>query len=507
MDALQEWNFEKYTESVSKRALNQNVKHVVKEGARAGKALMINTDQLISTVQVLSVAGGAAKAAQVISITTGVMSALFLALDIFFLAKDSHELRKGAKTQFATKLREVCKELQDGILELNRVKNELQKTMDGIEVEEFEEEEDDDDDDEDYSDLESDPKKLAQLEEEINQMEQKLDQEVREKKGEAEGRKETTINDSKEDHVKPQRGKMEKGEEEVESVKGEGEERVEKGMVETEGQKYEIDQMAKYENEKIKPVEQEKDEKGDEEKKKRTEGDAKGGVDDQGKNVKREGNEQRKKELEDWVDRSKNSEKRGDESGKKESGWGSEQKNEKKHNEERRKDTKREGDEHGKREMRRGDEWRKDAKVECDEQRASGKKEGDERWKDTKREGDERWTSGKREGDERWTSGKREGDERWTSGKREGDEHRTSGKREGDEQRTSRKREGDTQGKREQAIVLNSSTIIPPPARPRSKAISNSTEETRWEEPLTNPKAPPPVPHKKRSSHREPLSI
>uniref|UniRef100_A0A3B3DZ53 Apolipoprotein L domain containing 1a n=1 Tax=Oryzias melastigma TaxID=30732 RepID=A0A3B3DZ53_ORYME len=60
---------------------------------------------------------GAAKAAQAISVTTGVMSALFLALDVFFLAKDSHELRKGAKTRFASKIREVCKDLQDGLLE------------------------------------------------------------------------------------------------------------------------------------------------------------------------------------------------------------------------------------------------------------------------------------------------------------------------------------------------------------------------------------------------------
>ncbi|KAG7454995.1 hypothetical protein MATL_G00251840 [Megalops atlanticus] len=184
MDALQEWNFEKYTESLAKRALNQNVKHVVKEGARAGKALMINTDQLISTVQVLSVAGGAAKAAQAISVTTGVMSALFLALDIFFLAKDSHELRKGAKTQFATKIREVCKDLQDGLLELNRVKTDLQKTMDGIELEEYEEEEEEEEeeDEEEESDLESDPKKLALLEEEIDQLEEELDQRAQEKK-------------------------------------------------------------------------------------------------------------------------------------------------------------------------------------------------------------------------------------------------------------------------------------------------------------------------------------
>lgn len=139
---LEEWNFEKYAESISEKHLNQNVKHVMKEGGRAGKALVVNTESLINTVQVLSVAGGAAKAAQVVSITTGVMSGLFLALDVFFLAKDSVELKKGAKTEFAGKIREVCKELQDGLLELNRIKEDLQKTVDGVEVE-VEEEQDD----------------------------------------------------------------------------------------------------------------------------------------------------------------------------------------------------------------------------------------------------------------------------------------------------------------------------------------------------------------------------
>uniref|UniRef100_A0A3B4A9D8 Uncharacterized protein n=1 Tax=Periophthalmus magnuspinnatus TaxID=409849 RepID=A0A3B4A9D8_9GOBI len=100
--------------------LNQNVKHVVKEGGRAGKALVINTESLINTVQVdclflKYVAGGAAKAAQVMSVTTGVMSGLFLALDVFFLAKDSIELKQGAKTDFAAKIREVCKDLQNGL--------------------------------------------------------------------------------------------------------------------------------------------------------------------------------------------------------------------------------------------------------------------------------------------------------------------------------------------------------------------------------------------------------
>uniref|UniRef100_UPI0037E9322C uncharacterized protein apold1b isoform X2 n=1 Tax=Semicossyphus pulcher TaxID=241346 RepID=UPI0037E9322C len=158
MEALEEWNFEKYAESISKKHLNQNVKHVMKEGGRAGKALVINTESLIGTVQVLGAAGSAAKAVQVMSITTGVMSGLFLALDVFFLAKDSVELKKGAKTEFAAKIREVCKDLQDGLLELNRIKEELQKTMDGVEVEVEEGEVDEEL-------LKSDLKKLIELEE------------------------------------------------------------------------------------------------------------------------------------------------------------------------------------------------------------------------------------------------------------------------------------------------------------------------------------------------------
>lgn len=157
MEKLEEWDFEKYAESISKKHLNQNVKHVMKEGGRAGKALVINTESLISTIQVLNVAGSAAKAVQVMSITTGVMSGLFLALDVFFLAKDSMELKKGAKTEFASKIREVCKQLQDGLLELNRIKEQLQKTMDGIEVEVEEEE--------DEEMLKSELKKLVELEE------------------------------------------------------------------------------------------------------------------------------------------------------------------------------------------------------------------------------------------------------------------------------------------------------------------------------------------------------
>nr|XP_061810820.1 uncharacterized protein LOC133601707 [Nerophis lumbriciformis] len=158
METLEEWNFERYTKSISQKYLNQNIKHVMKEGGRAGKALVVNAESLVSTVQILSVAGGAAKAVQVMSVTTGVMSGLFLALDLFFLAKDSRELKKGAKTEFAAKIREVCKDLQDGLLELNRIKEDLQKTMDGIQVEEDYEDDDD-------QTLKVELKKLVELEE------------------------------------------------------------------------------------------------------------------------------------------------------------------------------------------------------------------------------------------------------------------------------------------------------------------------------------------------------
>uniref|UniRef100_A0A3B3TQ71 Apolipoprotein L domain containing 1a n=2 Tax=Poecilia latipinna TaxID=48699 RepID=A0A3B3TQ71_9TELE len=193
MNTLEEWDFEKYSESAAKKALNHNIKHVMKEGGRAGKALMINTDKLISTVQVLGAAGGAAKAVQAVSVTTGVMSALFLALDIFFLAKDSHKLHKGAKTKFAAKIRQVCKDLQEGLLELNKVKTQLQKTMDGIEVEEYEDIEEVEVEVED--EFESDPKKLAELEQEIDFMEEKLDKKEKEEEVEPKKSKETTALD------------------------------------------------------------------------------------------------------------------------------------------------------------------------------------------------------------------------------------------------------------------------------------------------------------------------
>ncbi|XP_062413807.1 uncharacterized protein apold1a, partial [Pungitius pungitius] len=254
MDTLQEWDFEKYSESAAKKALNHNLKHVMKEGGRAGKALMINTDKLISTVQVLGAAGGAAKAAQAISVTTGVMSALFLALDVFFLAKDSHELRKGAKTKFATKIRDVCKELQDGLLELNKVKTQLQKTMDGIEVEEYEEikEVEEEVDDDDY---ESDPKKLAELEQELDLLEERLDKKVDEGLKNKEKEKEMLMS-------KEEKGEAEEKKDKEEKVDAKNEGKTESHKPKNESQSKIPDEEKEQEHEFVKAAKEEQPRKG-----------------------------------------------------------------------------------------------------------------------------------------------------------------------------------------------------------------------------------------------------
>ena len=49
-------------------------------------------------------------------------------MDIYFVAKDSKELKKGAKSEFAAKIREVATQLHDGLVELNGLRDELQST-------------------------------------------------------------------------------------------------------------------------------------------------------------------------------------------------------------------------------------------------------------------------------------------------------------------------------------------------------------------------------------------
>ncbi|XP_068196135.1 apolipoprotein L1 isoform X2 [Antennarius striatus] len=99
------------------------------DGAMAGKAILINANEIMRVVQIANVAGStAARAVQIASMATGVLTGLFVGMDIYFVAKDSKELKKGAKSEFAAKIREVATQLHDGLVELNTIREELQST-------------------------------------------------------------------------------------------------------------------------------------------------------------------------------------------------------------------------------------------------------------------------------------------------------------------------------------------------------------------------------------------
>ncbi|XP_049889243.1 neurofilament heavy polypeptide-like isoform X3 [Epinephelus moara] len=99
------------------------------DGAMAGKAILINANEIMRVVQIANVAGStAARAVQIASMATGVLTGLFVGMDIYFVAKDSKELKKGAKSEFAAKIREVATQLHDGLVELNGIREELQAT-------------------------------------------------------------------------------------------------------------------------------------------------------------------------------------------------------------------------------------------------------------------------------------------------------------------------------------------------------------------------------------------
>ncbi|XP_076828777.1 apolipoprotein L1 isoform X2 [Brachyhypopomus gauderio] len=100
---------------------------IYEEGAMASKAVLINANEIMRMVQIANVAGStAARAVQVASMATGVLTGLFVGMDVYFVAKDSQELRKGAKSEFAAKIREVAEQLHQGLMELNVIRGELQ---------------------------------------------------------------------------------------------------------------------------------------------------------------------------------------------------------------------------------------------------------------------------------------------------------------------------------------------------------------------------------------------
>ncbi|XP_069575371.1 apolipoprotein L1 isoform X2 [Brachyistius frenatus] len=118
---------------LKKNAYNQDFPELnsrfYEDGAMAGKAILINANEIMRVVQIANVAGStAARAVQIASMATGVLTGLFVGMDIYFVAKDSKELKKGAKSEFAAKIRDVATQLHDGLVELNGIRDELQST-------------------------------------------------------------------------------------------------------------------------------------------------------------------------------------------------------------------------------------------------------------------------------------------------------------------------------------------------------------------------------------------
>ncbi|XP_072544590.1 apolipoprotein L1 [Salminus brasiliensis] len=115
---------------VKKQAYNRDfpgLNSIYEDGAMASKAVLINANEIMRVVQIANVAGStAARAVQIASMATGVLTGLFVGMDIYFVAKDSQELRKGAKSEFAAKIREVADQLHEGLVELNTIRDELQ---------------------------------------------------------------------------------------------------------------------------------------------------------------------------------------------------------------------------------------------------------------------------------------------------------------------------------------------------------------------------------------------
>ncbi|XP_056334840.1 apolipoprotein L1 isoform X2 [Danio aesculapii] len=103
--------------------------NVYEDGAMAGKAILTNANEIMRVMQIANVAGTtAARAVQIASISTGVLTGLFVGMDIYFVAKDSHELKNGSKSEFAAKIREVAEQLHEGLMELNIIRDELRMT-------------------------------------------------------------------------------------------------------------------------------------------------------------------------------------------------------------------------------------------------------------------------------------------------------------------------------------------------------------------------------------------
>ncbi|CAM5092887.1 unnamed protein product [Natator depressus] len=86
-------------------------------GSGAGRTVL-NTLKIVKAGQLLATAGRIARFA---GAATHILIAVTLGLDVFFVARDSMELHKGAKTELAAKIREAVNEIEQVIGEVNEM--------------------------------------------------------------------------------------------------------------------------------------------------------------------------------------------------------------------------------------------------------------------------------------------------------------------------------------------------------------------------------------------------
>ncbi|KAG6920875.1 apolipoprotein L6 [Chelydra serpentina] len=109
---------ERIEERIQRLRENENSRFVFaipQIGAGAGRSIL-NTIKMVKAGQLLANIGRIARFA---GAATHVLTALTLGLDIFFVAKDSVDLHKGAKTELAAKIREIVHDIEQMIGEDN----------------------------------------------------------------------------------------------------------------------------------------------------------------------------------------------------------------------------------------------------------------------------------------------------------------------------------------------------------------------------------------------------
>ncbi|TFJ98126.1 A-kinase anchor protein 8-like [Platysternon megacephalum] len=113
-----------YTESITEKIQNLQdyensgfvfaFSHI---GSGAGRSVL-NTIKMVKAGQLLANVGRIAKFA---GAATGILTTVTLGLDVFFVARDSMELHKGAKTELAAKIREIVNEMERMIDQVNEM--------------------------------------------------------------------------------------------------------------------------------------------------------------------------------------------------------------------------------------------------------------------------------------------------------------------------------------------------------------------------------------------------